>query len=44
MSATASRRKPPLGVITRPGTSLRNKTGSWGILRPIWDSSSTMWV
>ena len=31
------RRKPPLGIVTRPGTSLANKTGPWGILRPVFD-------
>jgi pyruvate ferredoxin oxidoreductase delta subunit len=33
------RRKPPLGIVTRPGSSLRNKTGPWGILCPEFDWS-----
>ena len=32
-----TRREPPLGIVTRPGTSLRNKTGPWGLLRPQFD-------
>lgn len=39
MTATKKkkRRKPPLGIVTRPGSSLRTKTGPWGILRPVFD-------
>ncbi len=39
MTATkkGKRRKPPLGIVTRPGSSLRNKTGPWGILSPVFD-------
>jgi len=33
------RRKPPLGIVARPGSSLLNKTGSWGILTPVFDCS-----
>jgi len=36
-AAKKQRRKPPLGIITRPGSSLRNKTGPWGIMRPVFD-------
>jgi 2-oxoacid:acceptor oxidoreductase delta subunit (pyruvate/2-ketoisovalerate family) len=37
VSGTKPRRKPPLGIVTRPGSSLRNKTGSWGMLTPVFD-------
>jgi len=36
-AASKPRRKPPLGLVARPGSSLRNKTGSWGILTPVFD-------
>jgi pyruvate ferredoxin oxidoreductase delta subunit len=36
-SKKKERRRPPLGIVTRPGSSLRNKTGPWGILRPVFD-------
>ncbi|NIM04168.1 MAG: 4Fe-4S dicluster domain-containing protein [Armatimonadetes bacterium] len=26
-----------LGVVTRPGTSRQNKTGSWRVMRPVFD-------
>ncbi len=37
MSETKARRKPPLGIVTRPGTSLHNKTGPWGTRNPAFD-------
>ena len=32
-----AKKSPLLGVVVRPGTSVENKTGGWGIVRPEFD-------